>query len=145
MKEFFKGVAIGFLLGACLTVLVGATVSFDRFADAVIHFESKGKANAIGDQGRSRGLAQISRPYYVDAVKQLKKHGIVPPSYMVAVKDRYWVKQLMHAYMERYCPKALAAGDLETMARIHNGGLHGLSYPSTKRYAKLVLEDFNIN
>src|ERR1035437_9745223 len=145
MKEFFKGVAISFLLGASTMVLIGASVSFDHFTDSVIRVESKGKRNAIGDQGRSRGLAEISRPYYADACKQLKKHGIVPPPYLVAVRDRHWVKQLMHAYMEKYCPKALAAGDLETMARIHNGGLHGLSYPSTKRYAKLVLEDFTIN
>ena len=35
MKEFFKGVAIGFLLGASTMVLIGASVSFDHFTDSV--------------------------------------------------------------------------------------------------------------
>ncbi len=144
MTEFFKGVAIGFLLGICLTVLVGATVSFDRFADAVIHVESKGKKNAIGDQGRSHGLAQISVKYYIDAAKQLKRHGIAPPPYAVAVKDYYWVKQLIRAYMEKFCPDALAKGDYETMARVHNAGPRGAKSPAkiiaTNEYVRHIRE-----
>lgn len=115
----------------------------DRGMDSIINVESGGDPKAVGDHGRSHGLAQISYPYYVDAVRQMKKHGLTPPPYREAVQSRYWSKLLMHYYMERYCPKALAKGDLVTMSRVHNGGVNGARKPQTKKYAARVLEDFN--
>ena len=132
MKEFFKGMAIGLLVGAGTMVLCGSAMShgFDR----IIRHESQGNPNAIGDQGRSHGLAQISVPYYIDARKEMIKRGITPPPFQAAVKDRYWTEQLMHYYMLRYCPKALASGDLETIAKIHNGGPAGAKKSATAKY-----------
>jgi predicted chitinase len=42
------------------------------------------------------------------------------------------------AYFKRYAPAAWAAGDVETLARIHNGGPRGHLKPATKGYALKV-------
>jgi hypothetical protein len=42
------------------------------------------------------------------------------------------------AYLKRYAPQAWAAGDVETLARIHNGGPKGATKPATKGYATKV-------
>lgn len=132
MIGFLKGAALGMAIGASLMILGGATTSHQL--GRIIHHESRNNPNAVGDQGRSLGLAQISYPYYVDSRKTMAKYGITPPPYHEAVKSRYWSEQLIRFYMIRYVPKAWAAGDLQTIARIHNGGLNGLKKPATERY-----------
>jgi hypothetical protein len=136
MFQFLKGFALAIALGGCGLVCCG--FAMDRHFDRVIKHESRNNPNAVGDQGRSHGYGQISVPYYIDARKQMAKHGIVPPPFAQAVKSEYWTKQLMRYYAERYCPKALAMGDTDTFDRIHNGGPTGCKKPQTLKYVRKV-------
>jgi len=132
MKDFLKGMALGLLIGGSPLILGGATMN--REFARIIRHESRNDPNAVGDRGRSLGYAQISYRYYVDARREMAKHGITPPPYQKAVRSRYWSEQLMRFYMRRYCPRALATGDFETIARVHNGGANGMKKATTKRY-----------
>ncbi len=40
----------------------------------------------------------------------------------------------MVRYWRRYCPRALAQGDWQTLARVHNGGPRGHRKPATHAY-----------
>jgi predicted chitinase len=42
------------------------------------------------------------------------------------------------AYLKRHAPTAWAAGDVETLARVHNGGPKGHLKPATKGYGAKV-------
>jgi hypothetical protein len=44
----------------------------------------------------------------------------------------------MLAYWRRYAAAALAAGDLATLARVHNGGPGGARNPATLAYWRRV-------
>jgi hypothetical protein len=136
---------VGYLKGFGLAVLVGGGVfmlggwdRMDRNFDRIIRHESGNRPDAVGDGGRSLGYGQISYPFYVDAKKEMAEHGITPPSYREAVKSVYWTKQLMYYYGLRYCPKAIASGNLDVYARIHNGGPAGCSKRATARYLAKV-------
>lgn len=54
------------------------------------------------------------------------------------VDDLAYSRRVVTAYLKRYAPKAWAAGDVETLARVHNGGPRGASKPQTKAYAARV-------
>jgi hypothetical protein len=43
---------------------------------------------------------------------------------------------VVEAYLARYAPRALAQGDWQTLARIHNGGPAGARNPATRAYWK---------
>lgn len=58
--------------------------------------------------------------------------------YLADVWNAAKCEKVMLGYWRRYCPKALASGDYETLARVHNGGEHGASRESTLRYWKKV-------
>ena len=45
----------------------------------------------------------------------------------------------MLAYWRRYCPTAMAAGDAEVLARVHNGGPRGNRKAATAAYWRRVL------
>jgi len=141
MKAFVAHGLKGFMLFAALFALCGASV--DSFFDVIIQVESGNDPDTTGDQGRSRGLAQISRPYYIDARQEMARHGITPPPYEEAVKDRVWTKSLMWHYMLRYCPQALADEDFETIARTHNGGPMGAHRTATVKYWIKVQKSMN--
>lgn len=96
--------------------------------DAIRQVETGGRsdpAQARGDDGRSLGPYQIQRPYWRDSG--------VPGNYE-QVRDTAYAERVVVAYWKRYCPRALAAGDWETLARVHNGGPLGKSKASTKVY-----------
>jgi hypothetical protein len=40
----------------------------------------------------------------------------------------------MIGYWKRYCPKALETADVQTLARVHNGGPDGHKQSSTLRF-----------
>ena len=84
-----------------------------------------GGRDTRGDGGRSLGPYQIQRSYWRDAG--------MPGSYG-QVRDRRYAERVMRSYWERYCPRALARGDLETLARVHNGGALGARKRSTVAY-----------
>jgi predicted chitinase len=54
------------------------------------------------------------------------------------VRDRRYAERVMAAYWLRHCPTALARGDWQTLARVHNGGPKGGRSPETADYWRRV-------
>jgi hypothetical protein len=113
-----------------LTLALACTVSAappESFWRALHQVESSGRTSGLilGDGGKSRGPLQISRAYHKDSR--------VPGAYE-RVDDLAYSRRVATAYFKRYAPQAYLNADLETLARIHNGGLHGMLNPKTKAY-----------
>jgi hypothetical protein len=109
----------------CLAVPLGAAPpeSFFRALHAV---ETGGRLGAIkGDNGAALGPLQIHRAYWVDSG--------VKGSYSQC-SDIAYSRAVVSAYMRRYAPKAWAGGaDLETLAKIHNGGPNAMKATGQKK------------
>jgi hypothetical protein len=102
----------------------------DSFFRALHVVETSGKRGAIlGDNGRALGPLQIHRAYHADAR--------IGGDY-ARCADLDYSKRVVSAYLQRYAPAAWAAGDVSTLARIHNGGPRGASKPATVNYAAKV-------
>ena len=115
------------LLALCATAHAAPPASFFRALHIV---ETSGRTGAIlGDQGRALGPLQIHRGYHADSR--------VAGDYS-RVADLDYSKRVVTAYLQRYAPQAWAAGDVKTLARIHNGGPRGASKPATVAYAAKV-------
>lgn len=98
---------------------------------AMRQVESHGNDHAVGDQGRSRGPYQIQRAYWVEGGGRADRYGedVVNPFACVRVILGYW---------RRHCPHALAGGDLQGLARTHNGGPAGSRRTATQDYWRRV-------
>lgn len=83
----------------------------------------------LGDGGAALGPFQIHRIYWEDA----KAHDPTIPEYS-RCSELVVGAQVVTAYMQRWAPDAWAAGDIETIARTHNGGPDGPSKASTDTY-----------
>jgi len=112
-------------LAAILLLLATSASAADwaGFVRAIHSVESSGRTGAIlGDNSRSLGPLQISRAYHTDSR--------MPGSYE-SVTNLTYATATMRAYLQRYAPKALAAGESagswQECARIHNGGPRGMS------------------
>ena len=117
------------ILSLCVTAHAAPPDSFFRALHIV---ETSGKLGpTIGDQGRSLGPLQISRAYHKDS-------RVGNDSDYARCADLEYSKKVVTAYLQRYAPQAWAAGDVETLARIHNGGPKGATKPATKGYATKV-------
>ena len=115
------------LLALAATTHAAPPESFWRALHIV---ETSGRHGPIvGDGGRSLGPLQIHRAYHADSR--------VAGDYS-RVADLAYAKRVATAYFKRYAPAAWAAGDVETLARIHNGGPRGHLKPATKGYALKV-------
>ena len=102
----------------------------DSFFRALHLVETGGKRGAIiGDNGRALGPLQIHRAYHIDSR--------VAGDYSRCA-DLDYSKRVVTAYLQRYAPAAWANGDVNTLARIHNGGPRGASKPATIRYGEKV-------
>jgi len=102
----------------------------ESFWRALHQVETSGRHGAIlGDNGRSLGPLQISRAYHADAR--------VGGSY-AQVTSLTYSRRVVTAYLKRYAPDAWEAGDVETLARIHNGGPTGHRKAATLAYANKV-------
>jgi len=102
----------------------------ESFWRALHQVETSGRHGAIlGDNGRSLGPLQISRAYYADSR--------VAGSYE-RVTDLAYARRVATAYLKRYAPQAWAQGDVETLARVHNGGPAGARKQATLPYADKV-------
>jgi len=98
---------------------------------AIRQVESSGRANPPDrDQGRSIGPYQIQRRYWTDA-------RVAWP--YEAVRGEREGRLTVLAYWRRRAPAALAAGDLQVLARIHNGGPNWTAKPATSAYWRRVL------
>jgi len=102
----------------------------ESFWRALHQVETSGRTGAIlGDNGKSLGPLQISRAYHADSR--------VGGGYE-QVTDLAYARRVATAYLKRYAPQAWAAGDVETLARVHNGGPVGARKPATLPYAEKV-------
>jgi hypothetical protein len=118
------------LLALCVTCHAAPNAGFWRALHIV---ETSGKLGpTLGDQGRSLGPLQISRAYHKDS-------RIGNDSDYSRCADLEYSKKVVTAYLKRYAPQAWAAGtDIETLARVHNGGPKGATKTATKGYAVRV-------
>ena len=115
------------LLALALTAQAAPDVSFFRALHIV---ETSGKLGPIiGDNGKALGPLQIHRAYHADSR--------VAGDYSRCA-DLEYSKRVVTAYLKRYAPQAWAAGDVEVLARVHNGGLKGATKPATKGYGVRV-------
>ena len=119
--------SLALLLALTATAHAAPPESFWRALHLV---ETSGRHGPIlGDNGRSLGPLQISRSYFADSR--------VGGTYEQVV-DLGFARRVATAYLKRYAPKAWAAGDVETLARVHNGGPAGARKASTINYGQKV-------
>ena len=116
-----------FLLALYATSHAAPSESFWRALHLV---ETSGRHGPIvGDGGAALGPLQIHRAYHADSR--------VAGDYS-RVADLDYSKRVATAYLQRYAPSAWAAGDVETLARVHNGGPRGHLKGATKSYGVRV-------
>ena len=103
----------------------------------------RGGLGAIGDNGNAFGPYQIWKIYHKDAATRDKTLD----NYRRCLNSKSYSERVIKAYMKRYASAAArrldqgkaTRGDLETVARIHNGGPRGATKDSTKKYWAKVL------
>jgi len=119
--------SLALLLALAVTAHAAPPSSFFRALHIV---ETSGKRGAIiGDNGRALGPLQIHRAYHADAR--------IGGDYSRCA-DLDYSKRVVAAYLQRYAPAAWDAGDVTTLARIHNGGPRGAAKPATVAYGDKV-------
>jgi len=102
----------------------------ESFWRALHQVETSGRHGAIlGDNGRSLGPLQISRAYWQDARVGGRYEQVT---------DLAYARRVASAYLKRYAPAAWEAGDVNTLARVHNGGPAGARKAATLAYAEKV-------
>jgi hypothetical protein len=116
---------LSLLLALCATAQAAPAASFFRALHIV---ETSGRTGPIlGDNGKALGPLQIHRGYHADAR--------IGGDYSRCA-DLDYSRRVVSAYLQRYAPAAWAAGDVEKLARIHNGGLTGDRKSSTLPYVR---------
>ena len=115
------------ILALCATAHAAPSESFWRALHIV---ETSGRTGPIiGDGGRALGPLQIHRGFHTDS-------RVAGPYERVA--DLEYSKRVATAYFKRWAPDAFAKGDVETLARVFNGGPRGHLKPATKSYGVRV-------
>lgn len=103
---------------------------------AIRKVETGGQPNsgrdAVGDKGKSIGPYQIQYKYWKDSRV---------PGNWTQCRDPKYAERVMIGYWQRHCPKALKAGDAETLSRTHNGGPHGAKHGKTQGYWNKVKKE----
>ena len=119
------------LLLFTLAVITTHAAPPPSFFAALHQVETGGALGAtLGDKGKALGPLQIHRAYHADSR--------VAGDYSRCA-DLEYSKQVVTAYMQRYAKAAWDAGDIATLARIHNGGPRGHLKPATLKYLQKVL------
>ncbi len=115
------------LLALCATAHAAPPDSFWR---AIHLVETSGRTGPIiGDGGKALGPLQIHKSYHKDSR--------VAGDYS-RVSELDYSKRVATAYLKRYAPAAWKAGDVEVLARVHNGGARGHLKAATKGYGARV-------
>jgi hypothetical protein len=115
------------ILALCATAHAAPPDSFFRALHVV---ETSGRTGLIlGDGGKALGPLQIHKSYHADS-------RVAGDYSRVAELD--YSKRVATAYLKRYAPAAWKAGDVETLARVHNGGPRGHLKAATKSYGARV-------
>ena len=121
-------IRIGFFLALAVAAHAAPPASFFK---ALHQVETGGRFGAIvGDNGAALGPLQIHRAYWQDSR--------IGGTYEQCA-DLEFSKRVVTAYLKRYAPAAWAAGDVETLARVHNGGPRGHLKPATLSYSLKVI------
>lgn len=124
-----------------LTLALALTVNAappEKFWSALHQIESGGAiGQTIGDNGAALGPYQIHRAYFKDSK--------IKGDYSQCA-DLAFSRKVVTAYLQRYAPKAWAAGEsgCEVLFRTHNGGpsatkATGQKKKNLDRYAKKAL------
>jgi hypothetical protein len=114
-------------LALCATAHAAPPASFWRALHLV---ETSARTGPIiGDGGKALGPLQIHKSYHTDSR--------VAGDYS-RVADLEYSKRVATAYLKRHAPEAWAKGDVEVLARVHNGGPRGHLKAATKGYAAKV-------
>jgi len=107
----------------------------EQILAAIRFVESSDRDDAPdGDGGKAIGVYQIHEVYWQDAVR-------AEPQLRGRYQDcrqRSYAERVVTAYMKKWAPAAWAAGDAETIARVHNGGPEGAKRDATQRYWEKV-------
>ena len=167
---FFVGFFAGMALVAFLSLLVPdkpcpllspteLQEPIDTLLDAIEWVESKGDANAVGDNGKAVGSFQLHKIYVEDVNRiligwkrqlgeQIKEAGgkglggwFIPYTYKDRF-DRRYSREMSSVYLMYYNPSS-AENEIEAMARIHNGGPDGWKKECTKPYWEKVKARLN--
>lgn len=104
------------------------------FLDAVAVVESNGKDSAVGDSGNALGRYQIWEIYWHDAVEYCPELG----GRYKDVTNKEYAERVVVAYLMRYGRKFITDNDLQSLARIHNGGPKGYKAKGTLKYWRKV-------
>lgn len=97
-----------------------------------------GGLGAVGDNGNAWGPYQIWEIYHKDAAARDKTLN----NYRSCLNSKSYSERVIKVYMKRYAKAAAkrldqgkaTRADLETVARIHNGGPRGATKASTQKY-----------
>ncbi len=96
---------------------------------AMASVESGNDPSAVGDDGQAIGIYQIHRAYWMCS-------GVA--GRWEDCRNADYARHVIIAYWRKHCPKALAQGDLEVLARVHNGGPQGHKNIRTVPYWKKI-------
>jgi len=84
-----------------------------RFFAAMAKVESSNNPNAVNARENALGIYQIRSAYFKDSRVKGNHEQVFNPAF---------ARSVCEAYFKRYEPAALASGDFETLARLHNNG-----------------------
>jgi len=109
----------------------GEPLPLRRLFDALHQVEASGQLKPPdGDGGRAIGPYQIWPIYWQSAIEHAPELG---GTYQDCRRKDY-AEWIILAHWLRFCPAALEAYDLRTLARIHKGGAPGRRNPKTLAY-----------
>ena len=138
MKSMMTALLFSLMLGS----QSAQTYSWTDLLPAIRMVETGGSPNggigAIGDGGNALGPYQIWNIYHKDATTRDK----TLTNYRRCLTSKVYSERVIKAYMKRYARDAsqrldrgkASLKDLETVARIHNGGPRGATKAATQKY-----------
>lgn len=136
LPSVLRALGVKQVITALLLLLAtsASAADFAGFVRAIHQVETSGRTGGIiGDQGRSYGPLQVSRAAWQDSRVGGRYEDVADLAVATAV---------LRAYLTRYAPKALAAGESagrwQECARIWNGGPKGASKTATLAYWRKV-------
>jgi len=116
-----------------ITQPVKASVNMDTLLNALEIVESNGKKNAIGDNGKAKGILQIW-DVVVQDVNRVYKTTYVHDDAFDPVKARDIAKKYLTFWGKRYNVNTGEEPTYEVLARIWNGGPKGYRKDATIKY-----------
>jgi len=112
----------------------GPYADLRRLLDAMADVESAGGRRPIGDGGKSLGRYHIGSAYWTDGCEA----GGFRWDYHELVWSAPHCERIILHYWLRWCPDALKRRDMETLARVHNGGPRGATKTATVDYWRKI-------